>query len=220
MPYEFIRIKHPRTYHLPWSPGFTGDDLRLADTRAFNYQEVVVTEKMDGENITLYPDGTYHARSLDSGYHESRTWLARWHTQEIAPSMPEDFRICGEYMRATHAIYYDNLPAYFLVHSIWQLNDCLSWTDTMLYCELMGLKTVPVFFVGEYNEKFLRERLLAAEGDHEIEGYVVRLHRQFSYDDYGRSVAKYVRAGHVPPGTPHWSRGPLRLNRLRERGIF
>lgn len=35
---------------------------------------VVITEKMDGENTTLYRDGL-HARSLDSRHHPSRNWV-------------------------------------------------------------------------------------------------------------------------------------------------
>jgi len=67
-------IKHPRTSHLPGSPGVGSDDKQAQDLSAFDTQDVVVTEKMDGENTTLYTDG-YHARSLDSGFHPSRTRL-------------------------------------------------------------------------------------------------------------------------------------------------
>lgn len=29
-------------------------------------------------NCTIYPDGSCHARSLDSGYHVSRTWIKQF----------------------------------------------------------------------------------------------------------------------------------------------
>ena len=57
--------KYPRTPHLPFSPGGTKDDRRLRDINCFVGKEVVVTEKMDGENTSIYRD-YYHARSINS----------------------------------------------------------------------------------------------------------------------------------------------------------
>lgn len=57
-----MRTHYPRTAHLPWSPGATSDDVRIADLSGLTGREVVVTEKLDGENTTLYADGL-HARS-------------------------------------------------------------------------------------------------------------------------------------------------------------
>lgn len=50
------RYKYPRTPHLPWSPGATKDDVRCINTEIFTGKRVVITEKMDGENTTLYSD--------------------------------------------------------------------------------------------------------------------------------------------------------------------
>ena len=49
-----MRYKYPRTYHLPFSPGFTSDDKVLKDDSYFRGKEIVVTEKMDGENVSIY----------------------------------------------------------------------------------------------------------------------------------------------------------------------
>ena len=69
-----MRVHYPRTPHLPWSPGVSADDVRAADLAGLAGREVVVTEKLDGENTTLYRDGL-HARSLDSAHHPSRAWV-------------------------------------------------------------------------------------------------------------------------------------------------
>ena len=45
-----MKIKYPRTFHLPWSPGATSDDKMLKSIEHFIGKEVVITEKMDGEN--------------------------------------------------------------------------------------------------------------------------------------------------------------------------
>jgi hypothetical protein len=60
-----MRIKYPRTPHLPWSPGATSDDIYQGNTSYFENKVVVVTEKMDGENTSIYRDFV-HARSIDS----------------------------------------------------------------------------------------------------------------------------------------------------------
>src|SRR5215212_7134666 len=59
-------VKYPRTYHLPWSPGFhtAPDDMMMMDLTKFYRSGIVATLKMDGENTTLYSDGYIHARSL------------------------------------------------------------------------------------------------------------------------------------------------------------
>jgi len=65
-------IKYPRTYHLPWSEEVKSDDKTLHDLSHFIGKEVVITEKMDGENTTWYNNNT-HARSIDSQSTISRT---------------------------------------------------------------------------------------------------------------------------------------------------
>ena len=68
--------KYPRTWHLPDSPNRGADgDHAHADYSPFAGREVVVTEKLDGENTTIYADGHCHARSVASGYHPTRTWV-------------------------------------------------------------------------------------------------------------------------------------------------
>src|SRR3972149_10844087 len=96
--------KYPRTRHLPWSPGKSRDDLVMLDDLLFVGQRVIVTEKMDGENTTLYRD-TLHARSLDSRDHISRHWLKNYWSG-LRYAIPENMRICGEYLYAKHSIKY------------------------------------------------------------------------------------------------------------------
>ena len=85
--------KYPRTFHLPWSPGATSDDKILKDTKHFEDQYVVVSEKRDGECTTIYPDKV-HARSIDSKDHPSRHRLKQLQA-EIGHLIPQGFRICG-----------------------------------------------------------------------------------------------------------------------------
>ena len=57
--------KYPRTFHLPGSPGATADD-KIQHDLSWLDGELVVTEKLDGGNLTFTRDAMY-ARSVDSG---------------------------------------------------------------------------------------------------------------------------------------------------------
>ena len=129
--------KYPRTPHLPWSPGATSDDVYLVSLDGFEGKDVVVSEKMDGENTSLYREGM-HARSIDGRGHPSRDWVKRWHAG-IAHEIPEGWRFCGENVYARHSVGYDSLKHYFYLFSVWtDENWCLSWTETEEWAELLG----------------------------------------------------------------------------------
>ena len=200
--------KYPRTYHLPWSPGLQNDDRRIESLDHLRgCLDIVVTEKMDGENTTLYDDAL-HARSLSSGYHPSRG-MAKKQQQEIAHDIPADFRICGENMYAEHSIHYDNLEAYFLVFNIWQGSHCLSWDDTLDWADLLGLKTVRVLYRGAWDQTWF-DNFKIEPG---VEGYVVRDAASFPEESFSTHVAKYVRKGHVQTDE-HWMKKQVVPNGL------
>lgn len=195
------RFKYPRTRHLPWSPGAGPDDLISEQVEHFVGQRVIVTEKMDGENTTLYRDHS-HARSLDGRHHPSRTWLKAMHAS-IAHELPEGWRLCGENLYARHSIAYEALPSYFMLFSVWDAdNRCLDWDSTVEWAELLGLETVPVLYDGVFDAEWLHGLDLDLDLDR-CEGYVVRLASSFDYAEFGESVAKWVRPNHVQTDQ-HW----------------
>jgi hypothetical protein len=194
-------VKYPRTYHLPWSPGLTDDDRMLPSTKIFEGREVVVTEKMDGENTTLYRD-YMHARSLEEEHHESRGWVKKLHA-EICWNIPEGWRICGENLYALHSVGYQNLLSYFLVFSIWDQNNiCQSWDDTVEYAAVLGLQMVPVIYRGIWDERLVKSFSDSIDTKKQ-EGYTVRVTDAFAYGSFRKSIAKWVRKGHVQT-THNW----------------
>jgi len=205
-----VKMKYPRTPHLPFSMGRTSDDKVLKTLKHFDGREVVATVKMDGENTTMYNDA-YHARSIDSRHHPSRDWLARFHAT-IAHDIPNGYRICGENLFARHSIAYDNLPSYFMGFSVWDGVKALSWDDTLEFLELLGITPVKELYRGLFDEQVLQD--LAKNLDTETnEGFVVRIADSFDYTDFGTSVAKWVRASHVQTDT-HWMHGEIIPNRV------
>ncbi len=206
------KFKYPRTLHLPWSAGYTNDDIVLQNTSHFVGKEVLVTEKLDGENTTMYTD-YIHARSLDSRSHISREWVKKFHAS-ICYSIPPDWRFCGENVYATHSIAYENLDSYFYLFSIWnEENICLNWSQTKEWAELLDLKTPNVFYQGIWNENIISKISLDTTS---CEGYVVRTTESFSYDSFNQHVAKWVRKGHVMTND-HWMHKEITPNRLAKR---
>jgi len=208
------RVKYPRTFHLPWSPGMTDDDRMVGNANElFTGKDVVVTVKLDGENCTFYSD-YIHARSLEFTPHASRNRVRALHGA-IAHDIPPNWRVCGENLYAKHAIHYKKLPAYFLVFSIWnEKNLCLSWDETLTWVELLGLKTVPVLYRGPWDETKIRACYQPTFDGEECEGYVVRVAGEFHYREFRRAVAKFVRAGHVPLHGGHWANRVVVPNEL------
>lgn len=202
-----MRVKYPRTRHLPNSPGASADDEHLSDLSALRAGPVVVTEKMDGENTTIGP-GYVHARSVDSRPHPSRTWV-RALAGRLWPDLPAGMRVCGENLYARHSLGYDDLPSYFLVFNIWQDERCLDWDSTREWATLLELSCVPELYRGPFPELDALVRIRRENS----EGFVVRTARGFECSQFGTHVAKWVRAGHVQTDQ-HWMNQTVTPNRL------
>ena len=204
-------IKYPRTPHLPFSPGAERDDVLLLDTKNFEGHEIVVTEKMDGENYTLYHN-YLHARSLDSSYHWSRERLKAFHS-EIAHLIPEELRICGENMVAKHSIKYNDLPHFFLGFSVWEGTRCLDWDNTLLWFELIGIQPVPMIWRGIWDESTVKSLINGLDLARQ-EGVVIRRTNAFELKDFKHNVAKWVRKNHVQ-ANKHWMHAAPEENHWR-----
>lgn len=210
-------VKYPRTHHLPWSEGMHDDDRMLKNLDHFQGRRVIVTEKMDGENTSMYSD-YIHARSLDSRHHESRNWVKNFWGQ-ICGDIPLGWRVCGENLFAKHSIAYTGLSTYFMGFSLWNdRNECLPWDETIEWFTLLGVTPVPVLYDGLFDEKVI-QGLYDSKRDWEgREGYVVRVADGFSYGQFRESVAKFVRQNHVQT-VQHWMHGrQVERNQLQQAG--
>lgn len=215
-------MKYPRTPHIPGSPGATNDDkiASMETLESFYDYEVVITEKMDGENTTVMRDKV-HARSQNSRDHVSRHWVKA----QVAPiqyKIPEGMRVFGENLYAKHSIGYENLPSYFMIFGAMEKTRCgklmMSWDETVMWAEELGFPTVPVLFRGVLKshsdlEKYMEQD---AQGIYGLrEGFVMRIAQEFDIDSFKRNVLKYVRKGHVQTDK-HWMFQQVEKNGLRE----
>jgi hypothetical protein len=186
--------KYPRTFHLPDSPGACSDDKVQLDLSWLD-GELVVTEKLDGGNLTFTRDAMY-ARSPDSGTQPwDRPAKALW--AMTAYRIPDGWRVCGESMWARRSIAYTDLPGVFVVFGIWDETDTLlGWDDTVEWAVRLELPTVPVLYRGgsltEARAAWSAQRDAASS-----EGFVVRAAGRIAAADFPLKVLKWVRQDHV-----------------------
>ena len=220
-----LKFKAPRIFHLPWSQVVSKDDKFIKSTTVFRDKEVVVSLKLDGENISLYNDGSFHAKSLDSKQHDSRDWLYSWwanrlytdtYVMVIHNKWPE-LRLVGKNMFASHTIKYNNLEDLFILHSAWNGTTCLSWKDTLDISYALNIQTAPVLFKGVYDELTIRKLdSLEKYRDDLVEGYVVRNSDVYSYKDSLNNIAKFVSNRFNITSGDDWMHCSITKNKVNE----
>ena len=202
--------KYGRSFHLPFSPGTTSDDRIAKSVDSLLNQQVVITEKLDGENAGMTRDGVYarsHATFTTSGWSKEVRRMHDFLKHDIA----EEMTIFGENMEGIHSIEYENLTSYLYVFGIREGERWYSWQETEDYAFLMNLPTVPVLFKGilssasELEEKVLDLVAQPSALGGKREGIVIRLARSFTVEEFPQSLMKWVRKGHVQSDA-HWTR--------------
>lgn len=209
--------KYPRTYHLNFSEAIHSDDKIIKSLDAFNNKEIIITEKLDGENTTLYQDG-FHARSLDSQHNFTRNWIKQLHSL-IGYQIPEGWRLCGENVNYFHSIPYNDLESYFYLFSIWnEKNERLHWDEIVEFANNLDLAMPDVFYRGKYDMDYIKN--LAKNFDTKNkEGFVITTVEGFHYEKFSQHVTKWVRKDHVQPNldgkVEHWLKN-TRPNQLKD----
>ena len=210
-------MKYPRTYHVPFSPGATKDDKKLKDGwfEYYRGKEIVLTEKLDGENSCLCQRGVF-ARS--HGAETRSPWsINLWGDDglywKVKGFIDDDLLVFGENLYGEHSIHYSKLKDYFHVFACYnETNDkWWSWDDVKFVSKVLGVPHVPTLWRGRAeSEDQIRELIVqtmnvpSAYGD-EKEGILMRLAGEFNGDDFPNYVCKYVRANHVQTDE-HWTR--------------
>jgi len=211
-------MKYPRTYHLPYSPGATKDDKKLQGNW-FNYfkgEEIVISEKLDGEN-TAFTSQDVYARS--HGAPTRSPWSRNlWDPSNglywrIKTLIGEEEIIFGENLYGEHSIHYDKLPTYWFMFAGYDsdINWWMSWNYVNEFAKILNVPTVPELWRGKIEseeqlknlvEKFTREPSLFGP---QREGVVIRVTKAFEDKYFPNYVCKWVRPNHVTTDE-HWTR--------------
>lgn len=221
-------VKYPKTPHLPFSPGVQSDDIvlnsRALDQMCFFTQDVVITEKMDGGNCSLYR-GKVFARNVKCETTHPSFGPIKQLAAAISYCLPQNIQLCGENMFGIHSLEYDRLDSYFylfaaLEHSA-DGSHWLPWDHVTELASELSIPTAPILVRKRFDtlEQIEQEILAGMKlpskcGSCGPEGFVVRAAGGFAVKEFDVHVAKYVREGHVQT-EDSWRRTwkPAKLNK-------
>lgn len=221
-----ISKKYPRSYHFPFSQGTTSDDRISHDYwEDIHGKNLVVTEKLDGENNCLSKYGVF-ARSHVQPTVSKWTSSIREYWNLIKNDLG-DLEIFCENLYAIHSIEYKKLPHHFHVFAVRDNDVWLSWEEVKFYASMIDLPTVPEINIQKaVDEKQFKDYILdivkqnSAYDSYDIithnpcsmEGVVVRNILSYHTDDFSKNLKKIVKRGHVKTDehwTKNWKRAKL-----------
>lgn len=188
---------------------------------------VIIEEKIDGGVLGIAWDGNM---PLIVGKHSMVNYdvrtkrfygLTEWiyKNYEKISNIPLGWIVYGEWMRASHKIYYDNLPDYLVCFDVWNGNSFLCWNEKSSFFDKIGFATVPIRYSGF--DLDIRDIIYLSEGmgilnnksvfssNETIEGLIIR-------NDNGL-IGKYVRKKFDDSIEEHWLKLPLVENKLLEK---
>lgn len=214
---------YPRMPHLVAGRG-TRDDVVLGPDAASGLltQLVMVEEKLDGANVTVWLEEGRVSCSLRSGpgamdragqLGPLRAWLAE-HDEVMRLLLAPGVAVYAEWLLLTHSVAYDRLPAYLVVLDLWRGTSGFAGVDDRnVACRAAGVATPPELWRGVPGRaQAIEERLgPSAFGPQHMEGVVVR-----SLADQGKR-AKMLRAGFDRLDDDAWGRGRRPRNRLADQ---
>jgi len=158
---EHMLVKYPRTPHLEGSRCQPGDDdLGALPFAALRGHHLVVEEKLDGANAGISFDR--HGRLLlqsrghyltggprERQFAPLKAWAATL-APRLQPRLGDRFVLYGEWLHATHTVFYDALPHWFCAFDVLDRRDG-TFLDTPTRLDLLdGLPVaqVPVLHTG------------------------------------------------------------------------
>lgn len=222
-------FKFPSTPHLATSAGVSirGDKV-LSESECFEFLQyyIIAEEKVDGANLGISFDSEGNIRIQNRGaYLElpgSGQWkkLSDWLAQRIDTlfeSLSDRFILFGEWCYAQHSIFYDNLPDWFLGFDVYdkQFGRFLSSKrrDTLL--GKVHIAQVPFLAHGHFTFSEIQTLLSKSKlCDQPAEGLYLRIDQ----GEWLAQRAKLVRSTFIQAVDQHWSRFPMRPNRLGTSG--
>lgn len=221
--------KYNRTFHVPWSQGATNDDKIARELDALIGHPIIISEKMDGSNTSLERGACFARTHSGTPTHPSFDGLKALHAT-VKYKIPKGMQLFGEWCFAKHSIEYNELPGYFMLFNVrdinekrmWQYGEPMwfGWDEVELWAEELNVPTVPVLFKGTVSsEKELKELTQVLMVQPSVcggirEGVVVRIAHGFADDEFSSCVMKCVRANHVQT-SEHWKNQEIIKNKLK-----
>ncbi|KAI0352276.1 ATP dependent DNA ligase [Trametes cingulata] len=225
-------LKFPRTPHLLDLGSMTSDDVVVNEIPVVSDGNVVITEKVDGANMgfSLSADRSQilvqnRSHYINPASHEQFKQLGVWidrHREDLMKVLDRDpffaqrYILYGEWLVATHSIPYSRLPDWFLAFDFYDRTTG-RWADRRTLEALLAdtdIRAVPLIHKGRMpSQDELRQMVQRPSQFYHgpVEGVYVKVERNGEVVSRG----KVVRADFIA-GNEHWSKGPLKTNKLQD----
>jgi hypothetical protein len=151
--------KYEKTCRVPNAKIITSGKKMLSsdETRALLTGSIVIEEKIDGANtgiiggkkdfdFRLQKRGSLVDVSEHPQYNRFKAWSMERYLDLNKIRYP--FIVYGEFMWATHHIYYDHLLDWFVCFDIWDGKEYISRRGKEAFCKNMNIEVVPLLFEG------------------------------------------------------------------------
>lgn len=152
---------------------------------------ITIEEKIDGANVgviaskkgdqfRLQKRGSLVEFSEHPQFQRFKAWTMERYNDLM--KLPYPYVLYGEFMWATHHIFYDSLPDWFICFDIWNGKKFLKRSEVEEICCDLGIEVVPLLFEGYVDnildiESYLRGPS-AFSSEHDREGIVVKNNRK------------------------------------------
>jgi ATP-dependent RNA circularization protein (DNA/RNA ligase family) len=188
----------------------------------FLRHELIVEEKVDGANlgISFDADGNIRAQNRGKYLHLPSTgqWkkLAEWlapKTDAFFEQLTDRYILFGEWCYAQHSVVYVRLPDWFIGFDIYDKSTARFFSCTRRddIFRAVGISQVPKIDRGHFTLSELSELLSQSQlSNKPAEGIYLRLDQ----GDWLIQRAKLVRPAFIQSVEQHWSRSPIKANRL------
>jgi len=135
--------KYSRTLHFPISKGTTSDDriLSAGYLDIVSKMNLIVTEKLDGQNDCLKKDGVFaRSHTAPSAHPWDKPLWDRWN---LIKNDLKDLEIFGENMYGIHSVAYSKLESFYYVFAVREKGVWLSWEEVKFYAAMLDFPVVP-----------------------------------------------------------------------------
>jgi RNA ligase len=223
-------FKFPSTPHLAVLEGVvvrTDKVLSDRERQEFLSHEIVIEEKIDGANLGISFDcyGNVQAQNRGAVLHMPAMgqWkpLADWISRKcecMFESLVDRYILFGEWCYATHSVFYDELPDWFLGFDLYD-STSQRFVNTPTRRKMfsrMGVHSVPTIAAGHFT---LSQATALLKESHFGIAPAEGLYLRYDEGEWLAQRAKLLRPGFIQSIDQHWSRKNLRLNRLANEGV-
>lgn len=183
-------VKYEKTFRINTPNNNVPGKLSLSksDVKALLTGKVTIEEKIDGANVGIIGGNPFRMQKrgslVDTSEHQQfnrfKAWaMNRW---QLLDTIPKGTVVYGEFMWATHHIFYDSLPDWFICFDVLVGDKFLRRQSKEEFCKELNIEVVPLIYEGYVDdivhlESFIRGPS-AYSSDHDREGIVIKNYRK------------------------------------------